>query len=507
MLPEQVDVLIVGAGFGGSLLAQILAKSGLRIALVERGAHPRFAMGESTSPLTNLLLEQFAETYNLPHLNHLATWGAWKVNIPDVGVGLKRGFTYYGHPADGSDTGVRGPLAVAASPGNSCADTHWLRSDVDAWLCQKAIDEGVHYVDKTAVVAVNPIDGGRWSVRIIRENGTETTIDAGFLVDAGGRTAALAKFVGSAPTTFTDYPDTVALYSHFDGVALAASMSELGEPEGAPYPIDWSALHHCFPGGWMWMLRFDDNRVSAGVAVERWLADDVSLLEDGGWERLLSRMPAVEKQFAGATRVLPWMQADPLPVRLDRVAGQLDSSPWAFLPSASAFIDPLYSTGFSLTLLGIERLAPLILNGCTSESDLATYEAAVKRDIDCVARYIAANYKAFSNFERFTDISMFYFAAASWSEICRRIGKRELAPGMLLSGDSAFWGRFDAYLAGECTAADAIAPWNIAGLADASKNGMYGANLTDVIAAAGKLGLTQAQMEAIIADAEWARCD
>lgn len=507
MLPEQVDVLIVGAGFGGSLLAQILAKSGLRIALVERGAHPRFAMGESTSPLTNLLLEQFAETYDLPHLNHLATWGAWKVNIPDVGVGLKRGFTYYGHPADGSDTGVRGPLAVAASPGNSCADTHWLRSDVDAWLCQKAIDEGVHYVDKTAVVAVNPIDGGRLSVRIMCENGTETTIDAGFLVDAGGRTAALAKFVGSAPTTFTDYPDTVALYSHFDGLTLAASLSELGEPAGAPYPIDWSALHHCFPGGWMWMLRFDDNRVSAGVAVERWLADDVSLLEDGGWERLLSRMPAVEKQFAGATRVLPWMQADPLPVRLDRVAGQLDSSPWAFLPSASAFIDPLYSTGFSLTLLGIERLAPLIQNGCTSASDLATYEAAVKRDIDCVARYIAANYKAFTNFERFTDISMFYFAAASWSEICRRIGKRELAPGMLLSGDSAFWGRFDAYLAGECTAADAIAPWNIAGLADASKNGMYGANLTDVIAAAGKLGLTQAQMEAIIADAEWARCD
>ena len=60
MIPAQVDVLIVGAGFGGSLLAQILAKSGKQVALVERGSHPRFAMGESTSPLTNLLLEQFA---------------------------------------------------------------------------------------------------------------------------------------------------------------------------------------------------------------------------------------------------------------------------------------------------------------------------------------------------------------------------------------------------------------------------------------------------------------
>jgi hypothetical protein len=102
---------------------------------------------------------------------------------------------------------------------------------------------------------------------------------------------------------------------------------------------------------------------------------------------------------------------------------------------------------------------------------------------------------------------MFYFAAASWSEICRRIGKRALAPGMLLSGDDAFWQGFDAYLAGECTAADAIAPWNIAGLADAFKAGMYPANLSDVIAAAEKLGLSQAEMQAIIDDADWARCD
>jgi len=507
MIPAQVDVLIIGAGFGGSLLAQILAKSGKQVALVERGSHPRFAMGESTSPLTNLLLEQFAQAYDLPHLNHLATWGAWKANIPDVGVGLKRGFTYYGHPANGSGAGVRGPLAVAASPGSSCADTHWLRSDVDSWLCQQAIGLGVHYAERTSVIDATPCETVRWRVAIQYENGDEATINAGFLVDAGGRTAALADYVGAKATAFSDYPDTVALYSHFDGVALAADVQELGAPESAPYPVDWSALHHVFPGGWMWMLRFDDNRVSAGVSVERWLSDEVSLLDDGGWERLLARMPAVQKQFAGATRVLPWMQADQLPVRLDRVAGVNATAPWAFLSSAAAFIDPLYSTGFSLTLLGIERLAPLILSGTVSENDLAVYEAAVQRDISCVARYISANFAAFSDFERFTDVAMFYFAAASWSETCRRIGKRALAPGMLLSGDDAFWQGFDAYLAGECTAADAIAPWNIAGLADRSKAGMYPANLSDVIAAAEKLGLSQAEMQAIIDDADWARCD
>jgi hypothetical protein len=36
---------------------------------------------------------------------------------------------------------------------------------------------------------------------------------------------------------------------------------------------------------------------------------------------------------------------------------------------------------------------------------------------------------------------------------------------------------------------------------------MYPANLSDVISAAEKLGLTQAQMQDIIEKAEWARCD
>jgi FADH2 O2-dependent halogenase len=357
------------------------------------------------------------------------------------------------------------------------------------------------------VISAKPDGNDRWQVELEYVNGERSTVSVGFLVDAGGRTAALANHVGAKSIPFADYPDTVALYSHFDGVALAEASPQFGAPDTAPYPIDWSALHHVFPGGWMWILRFDDNRVSAGVSVERWLADEVSLFEDGGWDRLLARMPAVKEQFSGAKRVLPWMMADPLPVRLDRVAGLMDGSSWAFLPSAAAFIDPLYSTGFSLTLLGIERLAPLLLSENFDANDLANYDAAVQRDITCVARYISANFAAFSDFQRFTDVSMFYFAAASWSEICRRIGKRELAPGMLLSGDSAFWQAFADYLDGKCSAAEAIAPWNIAGLADGRKAGMYPANLSDIVNAANKLGLTQSEMQTIVDEADWARCD
>lgn len=43
----DVDVAVLGAGFGGCLTALILKQIGLQTVLVDRGSHPRFAIGES----------------------------------------------------------------------------------------------------------------------------------------------------------------------------------------------------------------------------------------------------------------------------------------------------------------------------------------------------------------------------------------------------------------------------------------------------------------------------
>jgi glycine/D-amino acid oxidase-like deaminating enzyme len=68
----DVDLAIVGSGFGGSILAMVARRLGLRVALIERGRHPRFAIGESSSPLAGILIEQLADRYDLPHLKPLA---------------------------------------------------------------------------------------------------------------------------------------------------------------------------------------------------------------------------------------------------------------------------------------------------------------------------------------------------------------------------------------------------------------------------------------------------
>src|SRR6476469_5116284 len=98
-MKTDFDLAIVGSGFGGSLLAMIARCLGLSVLLIERGRHPRFAIGESTSPLTNLILEQLARRYELPRLVPFTEYGKWQRAYPEVGCGLKRGFSFYVHAA------------------------------------------------------------------------------------------------------------------------------------------------------------------------------------------------------------------------------------------------------------------------------------------------------------------------------------------------------------------------------------------------------------------------
>ena len=144
-LAVDVDIAIVGSGFSGALCALALRQRGRRVALIERGRHPRFAIGESTTPLTNLLLEELADRYDLPQIRSFSKWGTWQRTRPDVACGLKRGFTFLFHElgdAFADDTDHARQLLVAASPHDEVADTHWYRPDFDLALVQAGASRG-----------------------------------------------------------------------------------------------------------------------------------------------------------------------------------------------------------------------------------------------------------------------------------------------------------------------------------------------------------------------------
>src|SRR5687767_14547527 len=342
----------------------IAKRLGRSIVLIERGSHPRFAIGESSTPLANLLLEEIATTYDLPRLRPLCEWGSWQRAYPELSCGLKRGFTFYHHKFD--EPWARRPdraneLLVGASPHDDVADTHWYRAEFDQFLVHEAQSLGVDYLDETKLTSVVPspaslrLEGARGGNRI--------EIRARFLVDATGPHGFLHHAFELPASRFPELPHIDGLYTHFVDVHR---WDELMPCARAPYPPDDAAVHHVFPGGWIWMLRFDNGITSAGVAA---VADRFDLADGTGWEKLLNRLPAVREQFVHARAKMPFIHAANLPFRSNVVAGPN----WALMPSAAGFVDPLLSTGFPLTLLGIQRLAEILKNLEAPEEPLKRY--------------------------------------------------------------------------------------------------------------------------------------
>lgn len=497
------DLAIVGSAFGGSLLALIARRLGLSVALIERDRHPKFAIGESSTPLANLLLEELATRYDLPRLLPLCKWGPWQRSYPELGCGLKRGFSFYHHrsgEAWASGPGRANELLVAASPNDEIADTHWYRPDFDQFLAQEAQSAGVTYLDETELVEARFGDDA--AVLSGRRNGEAIQIQAGFVVDASGPRGFLWRQLGLGERPLPTFPARQALFTHFRDVGRWAARHP--SAEASPFPPDDAALHHVFGGGWMWVLRFNNGITSAGVSVTDELATELNLADGAAaWQRLLQRLPSVAAQFADATATRDFIHVPRLVFRSAEIVGQR----WALLPSAAGFVDPLFSTGFTLTLLGIERLAALLARpGIPGGAELADYATETDADLVAASRLIAAQHAGLGQPEQFNLLAMLYFAAVTFAETARRLGKPAAADGFLLRRRPGFGG--DAFGIADQVAsgsgfenaalraqvAELVAPINVAGLLSGTKRNWYACEAKDLFESAGKLGATSAEI-------------
>ena len=265
---RDVDVLSVGSGFGGSLTALLCRQIGLSPLVIDSGAHPRFAIGESTTPLANLVLESLAHRYRLEALLPFTNYASWTQAHPQIGVGLKRGFSYF-HHSRGRPYRPSAPhdseWLVAASHGPEDADTHWFRADFDHFLVQQLNAQEIPCLERTELVSLSATTDG-WRVGTREANGEPRgEITARFLIDASGPGGALARRLSIPDSTAALHTRSRAIYAHFKGVKPWEPLyRNVGGVSGDhPFPADAAALHHVFDGGWMWVLRFDNGVTSA----------------------------------------------------------------------------------------------------------------------------------------------------------------------------------------------------------------------------------------------------
>ncbi len=523
------DVAIIGSGFAGSLLARLLALRGRSVLLVERDVHPRFSLGESSTPLAALALERLSARYQQPDLRGLAAHGRWRRDLPGLRCGLKRGFTFYRHHPDQSyrnSHANEARMLVSASPDAEVADCQWRRADVDAHMAATARAAGVDYRDQFEVLAVEEV-GDRVQLRG-RYQGDEVQLDAGFVVDASGAGEVVAGAFGIEPEAPEIAFSTRLLYGHFEGVT---PFSDAAAHEGAvlpsgPYSDDWAAVHHLLDEGWMYVLRFDDGLVSAGLLID----DATSAAVSGSgrrdpasrWNAVLSRYPTLALAFADARPLSPGVRATG---RLQRRRRRAVGERWAMLPQTFAFFDPLFSTGIAWSLLGVERLAGILADGRPSSESLDRYDTLLRAEADQQQALLAAAYVARRDFAVFRDVSFLYFACVSFEEIRQRLlddpdesGGPDTHDattaaawrGFLGAGDEQ-WTALFGQAAARATAAVAdgsdgarrrFSAWvaegikarNLVGLGE-SPTHLYGVDADLLVERRGLLGLTEAEMK------------
>ena len=281
-------------------------------------------------------------------------------------AGLKRGLHVLPPPAAAApyanDDGNDARLLVAASPTDRVADSHWLRADVDHHFVRQARGGGRRLPRRAPRVDRDRALRPRRPPARPSAKARRATIRAEMIVDATGpgrpaaaRPAASRRASGARPPARCSSSATspARASSPTWRARRAPSM-----PAG-PYPDDWAAVHHVLDEGWMYVLRFDDGLVSAGLLAT---PDGARRLSPGAerrrrrraggrcWRATLRWRAQFARRAARLPRPLRRPRAAPPGARRGRRAGS--SSRTRF-----AFVDPLFSTGIAWSLLAVERLA------------------------------------------------------------------------------------------------------------------------------------------------------
>lgn len=447
--PDYFDVCILGSGLAGSLTALILAKSGKRVALIDRTGHPRFSIGESSTPAADYLLESLCHRYQLQQLLPLCRFGSWQANYPQLRCGCKRGFSYVWHgqgseyrPTPSHDC----ELLVTASASALVADTQWYRPDVDQFLYTVAMEHGavplVPY-ELTDVARQANASGEQWRL-ILQSQAQAKSVVCEWLVDASGPNSFLMNRLGVTDSTAQLRTNSSAIFTHIEHCGLAESWlrSRGAKVDDFPFPIDQAAVHHLFNDGWLWQIGFVGSLTSVGFVFANQAgpngdSNDAAKFDAARlWHQLLNSKPVLREVIAAGT--LAKLPGKILGTnRVQHLRSTSSGEGWVALPFTYGFIDPLHSTGIAHSLSGVARICQALLEQSPEVclKALNRYSQQLEHELWLVDLIVAGCYQALRDFQLFSCWTMIYFAAATTYE---RRHRQHQVTGFLLAEDKDF---------------------------------------------------------------------
>lgn len=339
---ETYDLVILGAGPGGSTLASLMAQRGKKVALVEGLNFPRFRIGESLLPFSTDIFKKTGVMEVLDSGKYIRKYGARFVD------GVTEEEVYFKF-AEGLDTDH--PYCFEVQ-----------REDFDKDLLDWAVKSGAKLLQPEIIKSVDFDAEGAWITTDQRK------LRSKFVADSTGRDCFLGKKFALKKMN----PDinNVGCFSHFTGVRRAP-----GSREG---DISIGLLEK---GVWCWQIPFKGELTSVGVVCPAGFfreGDPQSFLKD--W---LSRSRIFSEDMKNAKMVRPVQVVSNYSHTCDSFFGDR----WILVGDAAAFLDPIFSSGVHLSMTAAVNASEALLramdeNLLLTQEDLgAHYEKIYRKGV------------------------------------------------------------------------------------------------------------------------------
>ena len=361
--PKPYDVIILGSSLSATLTGSILARHGLSVLMIEKAQHPRFAIGEATTPDMSFRFKMLAAKFDVPEIDHLSAFYKLRDHVsPACGVKRSFSFVYHreGQPQNPKESHQYPTLSAPLGP-----DCHLFRQDTDAYLLSAAIRYGADVRQRTDVKAVE-IDEDEVRVTTSKDE----VFTGRFLVDASGGRSSFARQFDLREKAVPFRTNSRGMFTHMVGVKLYDQVGADHKEYELKFPLSQGTLHHVFEGGWFWVIPFNNHTesvnplCSVGLLLNRDRYPETGKPAEEEFFEFVDRFPELKKQFEGARAVRDWVAA---PGRIQYASKQMTGHRFALVPNAAAFIDPLFSSGINLTLAGVDLMAPRILEACRTD--------------------------------------------------------------------------------------------------------------------------------------------
>jgi flavin-dependent dehydrogenase len=358
------DVIVIGGGPAGSVLACLLSQGGYRCLVLERDIHPRDHVGESLTPSSNPIFARIGFLDKMEDAGFVHKPGAcWTAPKSPVGKFVA----------------IR--LGEFPPPGATQLYTYNVERDIfDTMLIRHAHESGAKVLQGVGVQKVL-FDGDRAvGVQAKAADGWSRDLFARIIVDASGRRCLLANQLNlrKSDPQFNQF----GIYSWFKGV----------EPNPPGYE-GFLFLHFLgLERAWAWQIPMRNGVCSVGMVTDKADFKQSGTTREDYFESLVRRSRTLTYNMRRAERIRPWWLEGDYSYKIDRLTGD----GWLLVGDALRFVDPIFSTGVDVATYSASYAFDAIagaLNGTEERRAFLEYEDRVTGGVDAWYDLIALFYK------------------------------------------------------------------------------------------------------------------